>query len=77
MVSEALAAIVPRVFSDAGDASAFRRPVIPYEAARLKLARAIVAAKHAKHHRPSERPTTADPRPTTSVMFDTPEADGS
>jgi hypothetical protein len=41
LVSELLAAIVPRVFSDAGERVSFPETGDPYEAARLKLARAI------------------------------------
>jgi hypothetical protein len=67
LVSEVIAAIVPRVFSDAGDTVSFPETGDPYEAVRVKLARAIVAAEHAK--------PSAIERPTTSVMFDTPEAD--
>jgi hypothetical protein len=43
LVSELLAAIVPRVFSDAGERLSFPETGDPYEAARLKLARAIAA----------------------------------
>jgi hypothetical protein len=45
-VAEVLQAIVPRVFSDAGDRVSFPETGDPYEAARLKLARAIVGAAH-------------------------------
>lgn len=44
LVSELLGAIVPRVFSDAGERVSFPETGNPYEAARLKLARAIAAA---------------------------------
>jgi hypothetical protein len=44
LVSEVLAAIVPRVFSDAGERVSFPETGDPYEAARLKLAHAIAAA---------------------------------
>jgi hypothetical protein len=44
LVSELLAAVVPRVFSDAGERVSFPETGDPYEAARLKLARAIAAA---------------------------------
>ena len=44
IVSEALAAIVPRVFSDAGERVSFPETGDPYEAVRLKLARALAAA---------------------------------
>jgi Domain of unknown function (DUF4091) len=44
LVSELVAAIVPRVFSDAGERVSFPETGDPYEAARLKLARAIAAA---------------------------------
>lgn len=44
-VEEALQAIVPRVFSDAGAAVSFPETGDPYEAARLRLGRAIVAAQ--------------------------------
>jgi hypothetical protein len=43
-VAEALQAIVPRVFSDAGERVSFPESGDPYEAVRLKLARAIAAA---------------------------------
>ena len=43
-VTEAVQAIVPRVFSDAGDRVSFPESGDPYEAARLTLARAIAAA---------------------------------
>ena len=45
VVDEVLAAIVPKVFSDAGERVSFPETGDPYEAARLKLARAIVASK--------------------------------
>lgn len=45
LVDEVVAAIVPRVFSDAGDRVSFPETGDPYEAARLKLARAIAAGK--------------------------------
>jgi hypothetical protein len=45
MVDEVLAAIVPRVFSDADTRVSFPETGDPYEAARHKLARAIVAAR--------------------------------
>jgi hypothetical protein len=41
VVDEALQAIVPRVFSDAGERVSFPQTGDPYEAARLSLARAI------------------------------------
>jgi hypothetical protein len=44
VVDEAVAAIVPRVFSDAGERVSFPETGDPYEAARLKLARAIAGA---------------------------------
>jgi hypothetical protein len=44
-VSKALAAVVPRVFSDAGATVGFAETGEPFEAARLALAEAIVAAK--------------------------------
>ena len=43
-VTDALTAIVPRVFSDAGASVSFPETGDAYEAARLRLARAIVAA---------------------------------
>ncbi len=64
VVSEVLTAIVPRVFSDAGDRVSFPESGDPYEAARLKLARAIEAAA-----------TKQVPRASAPVLFDTPEAD--
>ena len=45
VVGEALTAIVPRVFSDAGERVSFPETGDPYEAARVKLARAIIAAQ--------------------------------
>jgi hypothetical protein len=47
-VTEAVQAIVPRVFSDAGDRVSFPESGDPYEAARLTLARAIAAATRDK-----------------------------
>jgi riboflavin biosynthesis pyrimidine reductase len=44
LVDEVLAAIVPRVFSDAGERVSFPETGEPYEAARLRLARAIAGA---------------------------------
>jgi hypothetical protein len=44
-VNAVLQAIVPRVFSDAGETVSFPETGDPYEAARLRLARAIVAAQ--------------------------------
>jgi hypothetical protein len=44
VVGDVLASIVPRVFSDAGERVSFPETGDPYEAARLKLARAIAAA---------------------------------
>jgi hypothetical protein len=46
VVDEVVSSIVPRVFSDAGDRVSFPETGDPYERARLKLARAILAAKH-------------------------------
>ena len=45
VVDEVLTAIVPRVFSDAGERVSFPETGDPYEDARLKLARAIVATR--------------------------------
>ena len=45
LVDEVLAAIVPRVLSDATERVSFPETGDPYEAARLKLARAIEAAR--------------------------------
>jgi hypothetical protein len=64
-VDEVLIAIVPRVFSDAGDRVSFPETGDPYEAARIKLAHAIETAT---------RTSQAD-RITTPVLFDTPQAD--
>jgi hypothetical protein len=44
-VQDALTAIVPRVFSDAGERVSFPERGDPYESARLTLARAIAAAR--------------------------------
>jgi hypothetical protein len=44
IVDEVLTAIVPRVFSDAGERVSFPEAGEPYEAARLRLARAIAGA---------------------------------
>ena len=44
LVDEVLAAIVPRVFSDAGESVSFPETGEPYESARLRLARAIAGA---------------------------------
>jgi hypothetical protein len=43
VVDEVLLAIVPRVFSDAGERVSFPETGAPYESARLRLARAIAA----------------------------------
>jgi hypothetical protein len=45
VVDEALAAVVPRVFSDAGETVGFAETGETYEAARRRLADAIVAAQ--------------------------------
>jgi hypothetical protein len=45
VVNEVVQAIVPRVFSDATDRVSFPETGDPYEAARLKLARAIASAR--------------------------------
>jgi hypothetical protein len=45
VVDEVLTAIVPRVFSDAGERVSFPETGDPYEEARLKIARAIVGGK--------------------------------
>jgi hypothetical protein len=42
-VDAALAAVVPRVFSDAGETVGFAESGEPFEAARRNLARAIAA----------------------------------
>jgi len=44
VVDEVLTAIVPRVFSDAGERVSFPETGGPYESARLRLARAIAGA---------------------------------
>ena len=44
LVDEVLTAIVPRVFSDAGERVSFPETGEPYESARLRLARAIAGA---------------------------------
>jgi hypothetical protein len=44
VVDEVLSAIVPRVFSDAGEQVSFPETGDPYESARLRLARAIANA---------------------------------
>jgi hypothetical protein len=48
VVQDALSTIVPRVFSESGDRVSFPERGEPYERARLALARAIVAAGHAR-----------------------------
>ncbi len=62
VVAESLAAVVPRVFSDAGDRVGFAEEGDAFEAARVRLGRAIAAAV---------RPV----RVTGPVPFDTREAD--
>ncbi len=47
-VTDALQAIVPRVFSEAGATVSFPETGDPYEAVRLRLGRAIVAAQQAR-----------------------------
>jgi len=44
-VEAALAAVVPKVFSDAGDRVSFPEQGDPYDRARLALGRAIAASK--------------------------------
>jgi hypothetical protein len=51
VVNEVLQAIVPRVFSDAGERVSFPENGDPYEAARVKLARAIVHEMQRKQPR--------------------------
>ena len=65
VVNGVLAAIVPRVFSDAGERVSFPETGDPYEAARVKLARAIEGATR----------RSQAPRVDAPVLFDTPEAD--
>ena len=65
LVDDVLREIVPRVFSDAGTTVSFPETGDPYEAARLKLARAIAEAS-----RTGQAPELRQP-----VLFDTPEAD--
>ena len=45
VVNDAVRAIVPKVFSEAGETVSFPETGDPYEAARLRLGRAIAAAK--------------------------------
>jgi hypothetical protein len=45
VVNDAVQAIVPKVFSDAGETVSFPETGDPYEEARLRLGRAIAAAK--------------------------------
>ncbi|MBK5296738.1 MAG: DUF4091 domain-containing protein [Vicinamibacteria bacterium] len=66
LVAETLSAIVPRVFSDATDRVSFPETGDPYEAARLRLGRAIAAA---------QAKTSQGPPVSAPVLFDTPEAD--
>ncbi len=46
VVDEAVMAVVPRVFSDAGERVSFPETGGPYESARLRLARAIAGARN-------------------------------
>ena len=55
-VDEVLAAIVPRVFSDAGERVSFPETGDPYEAARVRLAGAITQALRKQKARPPQRP---------------------
>jgi hypothetical protein len=48
VVNDAVQAIVPKVFSDAGETVSFPETGDPYEAARLRLGRAIAAAKESR-----------------------------
>ena len=59
-VTAALLAIVPKVFSDAGDRVSFPEHGDPYDNARLMLGRAIVAAAAEARARRSGRLRTAD-----------------
>jgi hypothetical protein len=52
VVDEVVTAIVPRVFSDAGDRVSFPETGEPYEVARLRLARAIARGERAKRVEP-------------------------
>jgi hypothetical protein len=65
MVNEVFHEIVPRVFSDAGTTVSFPERGDPYDAARLKLARAIAEGGRSMPASEIRRP----------VLFDTPEAD--
>ena len=65
LVDEVLRDIVPRVFSDAGATVSFPERGDPYDAARLKLARAIASGPRA-----ATAPEVRQP-----VLFDTPDAD--
>ena len=58
VIDEALAAIVPRVFSDAGDRVSFPETGDPYEAARLKLGRAIAAETRRVNRRSGDQERT-------------------
>jgi len=48
VLDEVMSAIVPRVFSDAGERVSFPETETPYESARLRLARAISAAARSR-----------------------------
>ncbi len=72
-VTEALAAIVPKVFSDAGDRVSFPEHGDPYDKVRLMLGRAIAGA-------PKQAPVAATGQPLAPaidrpILFGTPEAD--
>ena len=54
VVDEALAAIVPRVFSDAGERVSFPEAGDPYEAARARLAAAITQELRKQKARPPQ-----------------------
>jgi len=75
VVKEALAAIVPKVFSDAGDRVSFPEHGDPYDQARLMLGRAIVAAASKQPPVAQAAPAAQPPTIDRPIMFGTPEAD--
>ena len=74
-VNRALAVIVPKVFSDAGDRVHFPEHGDPYDQARLMLGRAIVAAASNEPPVAQAAPEAQPPAIDRPIVFGTPEAD--
>lgn len=76
VVREAVQTIVPRVFSEAGETVSFPETGDPYEAARLKLARAIARAAQARTKSPvAAACEVSRPTATFSIPHGGPQGD--